>query len=277
MSSISDKLPTLRQRAKVIGTFIDVISWTEAKQLLMKWARARESRYVCICNVHSVVTAIGNGEYRRVVESADMATPDGAPVAWTLRRKGFAKQERINGPDLMWRLCADAEMQGIGIGLFGATQDTLNSLNAELLAAYPLLQITYCVSPPFRPLSVEEDDNICRDINRSGIGLLFVGLGCPRQEAWISDHRGKINAVMLGVGAAFDYHARKISRAPMWMRASGLEWFHRLCSEPRRLWKRYLSTNSLFMIATARDFMSGGFRSRQASRASEAWHESAKG
>jgi N-acetylglucosaminyldiphosphoundecaprenol N-acetyl-beta-D-mannosaminyltransferase len=261
----------------VIGIPIDAISWADARALLMKWATARESRYVCICNVHSVVTAVQEPVFRSVLDGADLATPDGAPVAWTLRRKGFVGQPRINGPDLMWKLCADAQDQKVSIGLFGSSPETLALLNAELSSAFPRLRVVYSVSPPFRSLSEDEDQTVCRDINGSGAGLLFVGLGCPKQEAWMAEHRGRVNAVMLGVGAAFDYHAGTISRAPDWMRSIGLEWFHRLLSEPRRLWKRYFLTNSYFVLATVRDAFRGAFRTRLCRDTSDEPNDIAKG
>lgn len=267
---------TSRKRGYVIGIPIDAVSWAEVQDLLMAWATARESRYVCICNVHSVVTATQNAAFRGVVEGADLATPDGAPVAWTLRRKGFAGQPRINGPDLMWRLCADAQDQGVPIGLFGSTPETLSRLTLALDAAFPALHVRYCVSPPFRRMSDEEDEAICHDINSKGVGLLFVGLGCPKQEAWIAAHRGRVQAVMLGVGAAFDYHAGAVSRAPAWMQSTGFEWLHRLCSEPRRLWRRYLGGNSIFVARTAADFLAGGFGDKKTALAmSKRWRSRA--
>lgn len=254
--------PRPRRRGRVIGIPIDALSWDEARSLLLAWAKARVSRYVAICNVHSVVTATQDAAFRHVIEQADLATPDGAPVAWTLRRKGFRDQPRLNGPDLMWRLCRDAQAEGVSIGLYGSSTTTLSRLEDVLRAAFPKLMIGYSVSPPFRTLSDEEDEEVCRAINASGVGLLFVGLGCPKQESWMSVHRGRIHAVMLGVGAAFDYHAGTIGRAPEWMRSAGLEWLHRLCSEPRRLWRRYFFTNSRFIFETASDLLRGEFGSR---------------
>ena len=251
-----------RRRGNVIGIPIDALSWSGAQARLMAWARARESRSVCICNVHSVVTATQDAAFRTVIQEADMATPDGAPVAWTLRRKGFSAQERINGPDLMWRLCEQAAREGVPIGLYGATQPVLDLLCDILRKAFPGLNIAYCVSPPFRALSDEEDAQVCADINRSGAGLLFVGLGCPKQEKWIAQHRGRVDAVMLGVGAAFDYHAGTLKRAPEWMRASGLEWLHRVSTEPRRLWRRYLVTNSIFIATSVSEWFRGDFARR---------------
>jgi len=247
-----------RTRCDVIGVPIDALDWGTARRVLLEWARMRDSRYVCICNVHSVVTAANDIDYFRVIERADMVTPDGAPVAWTIRRKGFAFQERINGPDLMWKLCADAESANISIGLHGSTEVTLELLCSRLRMAFPRLRIAHSMSPPFRALSASEDQAVVDAVNASGVGLLFVGLGCPKQEKWMAVHRGRISAVMLGVGAAFDFHAGTVSRAPTWMRRNGLEWLHRLLSEPRRLGRRYVVTNTIFILRTLRGWFDGG-------------------
>lgn len=237
--------------APILDSFIDAIIWQEAVGTLLHWAGGRESRYVCICNVHVVVTAKQNPEFRRVVNDADMATPDGMPLVWLLRRMGFPRQERINGPDLMWRLCGEAAEKGISIFLYGSTPDTLGRLVDALKTAFPQLAIAGVYSPPFRPLSDEEDREMTDRVNDSGAHIMFVGLGCPKQEFWMAKHRGKIRTVMIGVGAAFDYHAGTVTRAPLWMQRLGFEWLFRLISEPRRLWKRYLVTNSLFLIYLA--------------------------
>lgn len=244
-----------RQTVPVLGAMIDVVGWDVALERLATWARERESRYVCICNVHSVVTATQNAEFGRVVNEADMATPDGAPVAWMLRRLGHAGQQRINGPDLMWRYCEQAVSRGESIFLYGGMPETLDILQRRLLEAFPGLQVAGAYSPPFRPLSSQEDDEVVERINASGAGVVWVSLGCPKQEKWMAAHRGRVNAVMIGVGAAFDYHAGTIKRAPKWMQNAGLEWLHRLCSEPGRLWKRYLVTNTLFVIYAARQLL----------------------
>jgi|CXWL01.1.fsa_nt_gi N-acetylglucosaminyldiphosphoundecaprenol N-acetyl-beta-D-mannosaminyltransferase len=240
-----------RDGAKVMDTFINAFSWNETLARITIWSKARESRYVCICNVHSVVTASQDGEFRRVVNQADMATPDGMPVAWMLREQGFPGQERINGPDLMWKYCAQAERSGEIMYFYGSTDETLQLLSTKLLAAFPNLRIGGVYSPPFRVLSEAEDEATVASINASGAGVVFVGLGCPKQEKWMAAHRNRIHAVMIGVGAAFDYHAGTVQRAPLWMQRNGLEWLHRLCSEPRRLWKRYFVTNTIFVIGAA--------------------------
>lgn len=210
---------------------------------------------VCICNVHSVVRAWQETEFGRVVNEADMATPDGAPVAWMLRRLGHAGQQRINGPDLMWRYCEQAQLRGEPIFFYGGTEETLARMRVMLLAAFPGLKIVGAISPPFRALTPDEDATIVDQINASGAGVVFVSLGCPKQELWMAAHRGRVHAVMIGVGAAFDFHAGTTRRAPRWMQNSGLEWLHRLLSEPRRLGKRYFVTNSLFIFAAAKQLL----------------------
>jgi N-acetylglucosaminyldiphosphoundecaprenol N-acetyl-beta-D-mannosaminyltransferase len=238
----------------ILDCFIDATLWQKAIDTLLHWAKERQSRYVCICNVHVVVTAKHDPEFRRVVNDADMATPDGMPLVWVLRRMGFQWQERINGPDLMWRLCGQAAEKGLSIFLYGSTPETLERLTNNLKAAFPQLAIAGIYSPPFRRLSDEEDREMIDLINRSGAHIVFAGLGCPKQEFWMAAHRGKVRTVMIGVGAAFDYHAGIVKRAPLWMQQSGLEWLIRLMSEPRRLWKRYLMTNSLFLAYLGLEF-----------------------
>lgn len=244
-----------RAGAQVLGCHIDALAWDDALNRMRSWASLRESRYICICNVHSVITAGRDDQFGQVVAAADMVTPDGAPVAWMLRRLGFAGQQRINGPDLMWKYCGDASSRNESIFLYGGTQETLDKLRQRLHKDFPGLKVAGAYSPPFRAMTEEEDEATVQMINASGAGTVWVGLGCPKQEKWMSAHRGRVRAVMVGVGAAFDYHAGTISRAPAWMRNSGLEWLHRLCSEPRRLWKRYLVTNTLFIFGAARQLL----------------------
>jgi N-acetylglucosaminyldiphosphoundecaprenol N-acetyl-beta-D-mannosaminyltransferase len=248
-------MSTLRSRRAILGAAIDALDWSEAIGRIQAWSQNRESRYVCICNAHSVVTASRDPGFRAVVNAADMATPDGKPVAWMLRRLGFPEQQRINGPDLMWKYCEQAAGTGEAIFLYGGSEETLAILQRRLGDAMPGLRVAGVISPPFRPLSAEEDAAHVERINASGAGTVWVSLGCPKQEKWMAGQRGRINAVMIGVGAAFDYHAGTIKRAPRWMQDWGLEWFHRLASEPRRLWKRYLVTNTLFILGAVRQLL----------------------
>ncbi len=246
----------VRKTGRVLVAQIDAITWADAVDRLMEWARARESRYTVISNVHVVVTASQDPKFHKVVNGADMAVPDGAPVAWMLRWQGFTGQPRISGPDLMWVLCERCAAEGLPVYFYGSTEATLGLLETRLRAAFPDLQMAM-EAPPFRTLTEEEDAAVVARINASRAGFAFVGLGCPKQGHWMAAHRGRVNAVMLGVGAAFDFHAGVINRAPKWMRDNGLEWLHRLCSEPRRLWKRYLVTNTLFILGAARQILFG--------------------
>ncbi|WP_235953483.1 WecB/TagA/CpsF family glycosyltransferase [Noviherbaspirillum galbum] len=245
----------LRKGQPVLEAFIDALTWDEALSRIVNWGAARESRYVCICNVHSVVTTTQDIEFKIAVNNADMATADGAPVAWALRKLGHQGQERINGPDLMIKYLAEAERRGQVVFFYGSTESTLGQLEKTLRQQFPKLRIGGMHAPPFRPLTKEEDDQIVRRINDSGASVVFVGLGCPKQEKWMAEHRDRIHAVMIGVGAAFDYHSGVVKRAPLWWQRHGLEWLYRLASEPRRLFKRYAVTNTLFVLAFTRQLL----------------------
>lgn len=246
-----------RKGQPVLEAFVDALSWDEAVGKITQWGMVRESRYVCICNVHSVVTTTRDIEFKIAVNNADMATPDGAPIAWALRRLGHPAQERINGPDLMMKYLAEAERLDQVVFFYGSTDATLAKLRTALTTQFPLLRVGGSYSPPFRPLSLQEDEQIVDLINASGANVVFVGLGCPKQEKWMAERRGRINAVMIGVGAAFDYHAGVIKRAPLWWQRNGLEWLYRLRSEPRRLFWRYMVTNTLFVTGLLRQFVLG--------------------
>jgi N-acetylglucosaminyldiphosphoundecaprenol N-acetyl-beta-D-mannosaminyltransferase len=213
-----------------------------------RWAAARESRYVCLCNAHSVVTARRDPRFARVLAGADLALPDGAPIAWRMRRRGHPRQQRLSGPDVMWSCCISAAAAGLPVFLLGGTPETLARLAARLRRELPGLRLAGTLAPPFRPMASAEEAAIAARINASGARLVFVGLGCPKQERWMAAQHSRVGAVMLGVGAAFDFHAGVVPRAPRWMQRAGLEWLHRLATEPRRLWRRYLVTNTLFVV-----------------------------
>lgn len=256
--AIADAKPPLgavatatRNIVPVLQAPIDAVSWDGALDRIAKWASRRESRFVCICNSHSVVLAGQDAAFSHAVKEADMATPDGAPVAWMMRKLGVTNQQRINGPDLMWRYCEQAANRHESVYLYGSTPRTLESLRQALIASFPTLTIAGAESPPFRVPTEEEDTATIARMNASGAGTVWVSLGCPKQELWMAGHRGRVRAVMVGVGAAFDYHAGTVRRAPPWMQHGGLEWLYRLATEPRRLWRRYLVTNSLFMWGAA--------------------------
>lgn len=246
-----------RSRGRVVGVPIDALDADAVVAQILSWAAEHESRAVCFANVHSVIHAGYDERHRLALKAADLVAPDGAPVAWTLRFKGFPGQGRVDGPGTMWRLCGEAAATGIRVGLFGSTPETLQALERQLQMAFPALEVAYVCSPPFRDLSPEEEGEVCRAVAAAGVGLLFVGLGCPKQEYWVARQKGQIPAVMLGVGAAFEFHAGTVSRAPAWVRDHGLEWLHRLLSQPRRLWRRYLFSNSLFLGRSFREALLG--------------------
>lgn len=244
------------KRTLILNSRINVITWDEAIRQIVNWGAAHESRYVCVCNVHSVVNAWLDSRYKAIVNGGDMATPDGAPIAWALRRMGFTSQERISGPDLMWKYLAEAERLGQVVFFYGSTEATLAKLRHAVLAQFPGLRIGGTYSPPFGNLTSQEDEMEVDIINAAQPHVVLVGLGCPKQEKWMAAHWSRVNAVMIGVGAAFDYHAGTLKRAPLWWQNHGLEWLYRLTSEPRRLFMRYLITNSLFIIGISKQLLS---------------------
>ena len=231
----------------ILNTPVCALSFEEALETVALWASQRESRCVVFLNVHSLMTGHSDPSFRSVLDRADRVLPDGAPIAWLLKLQGYRRQQRLNGPDFMWRYLANASLRKEKIFLLGGTPETLAALRFRIETRFKGLVVAGSFSPPFRPLTLEEDDLIVQAIHDSGAQTVWVGLGCPKQERWMINHQGKIRAVMLGVGAAFNYHAGTLQRAPRWMQQAGLEWAYRLAREPRALWRRYLVTNSLFL------------------------------
>lgn len=248
----------------LVGVRIDTTSHADAAERVLGWARAGESRYVCAATVHMVMEAHDDPAFRAVVNGADLVTPDGMPLLWGVRLLGEAAATRVRGTDLMSTVCARAGVEGIPIGLYGSTPQVLDRLADVLPKRFPGLRIAYRVSPPFRPLAPSEDEEVVRAIHASGARVLFVGLGCPKQERWMAAHRGRVHLPMVGVGAAFDFLAGVKREAPRWMQNAGLEWSFRLLSEPRRLWRRYAYHNPRFVALLAVQLCGRGRRSRGA-------------
>ena len=222
----------IRTTTEVFGCRIDALSWSDAIETIGDLAERRAACWVSICNVHSVVTADTSRELQHAINHSTMATPDGMPLVWLLRKRGFRHQERINGPDLMLRLCEHLEKSEASIFLYGSTEQTLELLIRRLKALIPKLSIAGSMSPPFREMTPEEDADARERINGSGAGIVFVSLGCPKQELWMARNSGYIDAVLIGVGAAFDYHAGTVKRAQIWVQHIGLEWLALLiCTE----------------------------------------------
>lgn len=227
---------------------VSATNYDEMVDVVMRATKNRESAVISLHSVHAVVEAIRDPELLAKVNRFDAVLPDGQPVRWALNRLyGVGLRERVYGPELMLRLCARAADDAIPIYLYGSTPDVIELLQQKLLARFPALQIAGAESPPFRVLTPEEDDGVVRRINESGAGILFIGLGCPKQDHFAADHADRIRAVQVCVGAAFDFHAGAKPMAPQWMQRHGLEWLYRLSREPRRLWRRYLQTNLIFL------------------------------
>jgi exopolysaccharide biosynthesis WecB/TagA/CpsF family protein len=245
-----ERPPPVRWPRKVdlFGLGVSVTAYDEATAAILEAAREGVPGVVSCHAVHAIVTASRDPALRDKVNTFDMVTPDGQPVRWALNLlHGARLSERVYGPALMLRICGAAAAAGVPIYLYGGNPAVAEKLQSNLLANFPKLHIAGNEAPPFRPLSPEEDRAVVDRINRSGAGVVFIGLGCPKQDLFAYEHRDTIRAVQVCVGAAFDFHAGVKPMAPAWMQRHGLEWFYRLCQEPGRLWRRYLVTNSLFL------------------------------
>ncbi len=243
------------ESTEIFGTNVCATSHLEVLQAIASWIEEPRSRYVCFCNVHMIMEGRDDPSYQRVVNNADLVTPDGMPVVWYLRKHGHPDQERVTGPDLMVNLLLKANEEGWRIGLLGGEPETLEMLRVKFANQYPNLDLAYSHSPPFREPTEREDAEVCNEIRKAGVEVLFVGLGCPKQERWMADHSSELSCVMLGVGAAFQFNSGQVKKAPDWIQRSGMEWFFRLCMEPRRLWKRYAKHNPRFIWLLCREML----------------------
>jgi exopolysaccharide biosynthesis WecB/TagA/CpsF family protein len=242
----------------LFGVRLSATTYDECVALLMDAARRRVPAVAAHLAVHAVVTAATDPAQRERVNAFDIAAPDGQPVRAALNWFfGAGLADRVYGPELMLRLCRAAAREGVGVYLYGSTPEVIARLTRRLPELAPGLTIAGAESPPFRPLTPAEDAETVRRINDSGAGLVFIGLGCPRQEIFAAAHRESIRAVQLCVGAAFDFHAGSKRMAPRWMQRWSLEWLFRLGQEPRRLFKRYLVTNTAFCLLFARKCVTG--------------------
>lgn len=251
------KQPTSRH---VVGIRVDATNYEGAAELVIGWADAPVARYVCVANVHMAMEAHDSSEFCGIVNAAALVTPDGMPLVWMLRRLGIPAQTRVYGPTLMLHVCKAAETASVPIGLYGGTPDSLVKMRSYLAEHYPRLDVAYAYPPPFRPLTAEEDAEVVTEINASGARILFVGLGCPKQERWMAAHQAALPLVQLGVGAAFDFHSGRVRQAPKWMQDRGLEWLFRLAAEPRRLFRRYAVQNPRFVYLACRQLMRTNLR-----------------
>lgn len=244
-----NKQPVLMSTT-ILGTRIHAVSIHQAITCISEWAKQQQSSIVCFCNVHGLISAQSDPLLYGALSKADLALPDGAPIAWIMRKRLWPDQARLNGPDVMWMLLAEAEQENLTVYFFGSTTDTVVRLIQNIKTTFPDLIIAGYSSPPYTSGAIDlaRAASDALHINQSGAHIVFVGLGCPKQEKWMALQYQQINAVMLGVGAAFDYHAGTLRRAPLTWQHAGFEWLYRISQEPLRLLPRYIFTNTIFLI-----------------------------
>ena len=231
----------------ILGVNINVTNMQDTVNIIIENLDILKGNYICVSNVHTTVMSYEDESYRNIQNNGFMALPDGKPLSIVSKKRGFKEAERVTGPDLMEEIFKISEEKGYRHYFYGSTQNTLNRLEEKLNKKYPNIKIVGMFSPPFRKLTQEEDKVIIDNINNTNPDFIWIGLGAPKQEIWMREHRNKVNGLMLGVGAGFDYHADNISRAPKWMQNWGLEWLYRLLQDPKRLFKRYFETNFKFI------------------------------
>lgn len=232
----------------LLGVQISAVNLEQAVTRILDAVASGVRGWICVRDAHGLVLCQSDPELRRAHNDAFLVTPDGMPLVWALRLGGWRTAGRVYGPDLMGALFAAGQRQGLRHFLYGATPDVLDKLEARLLARYPQARIVGRHAPPFRPLTGAEETEVARLVDGSGADVVWVGLSTPKQELWMARMRDRLAAPMLiGVGAAFDFHAGMKAQAPRWLQRSGFEWLFRLCTEPRRLWRRYTRTIPLFI------------------------------
>lgn len=237
------------QKADIGGVKVDAVNLQSAWEIIDGWIRSQAKTYVCVAPVSTIVSCHEDANYRRVVNQAGMVTPDGMPVVWLARRRGFKNVERTYGPDLMLKVCAEGNERGYRHFFYGGTEDVCSKLKDVLQARFPQIAIAGMYAPPFRDLTDYENERVMNMINSARPDILWVGLGSPKQDFWMHQNRAQLNVpVMIGVGAAFDFLSGSKPQAPRWMQRGGLEWLFRLGCEPKRLWKRYLMGNTKFLL-----------------------------
>jgi exopolysaccharide biosynthesis WecB/TagA/CpsF family protein len=241
--------PLWPSKYDVLGVEVSATTYTDAANVMLTAAKRKRGGLVTALAVHGVVEASTKPDYNAVIKDYDMVTPDGQPVRVALNSLHGAKlASRVAGPDLMLLVCERCAAEGVSIYLYGSTVQVVTTLSKRLIEKFPQLKVAGCEPSLFRPITPEESRQLADRINASGAGIVFIGLGCPLQEKFSHQHRELFNAVQFCVGAAFDFHAGMKRRAPHWMREIGMEWFYRMMQEPRRLCKRYITTNALFIV-----------------------------
>lgn len=250
----------------IISQIVTSLSFQQQNQTIIQWAANSESRFILVANCHMLMESHYSPSFNNVLQSADLVTPDGMSLVWAKRLLGQRHQMHAAGMDIFLALCQESSKQGLSVFFVGSQKDILGRIRLRLDNEFPGLKIAGMAPLPFRPLTREEDELLTDQINESGAGIVFVSLGCPKQEFWMSAHKGKIQAVMIGMGGVFPIYAGLQMRAPRWIRESGLEWLYRLLREPRRLWKRYGTTIPpfiwLFLVQTLSRSVAGSLSSQ---------------
>lgn len=236
-----------QNRVRVVSLFPDVVTHSSAIAKIAELVREKNGGYVCFSTVHMLMESYDNNEFAAKVNGADLIVTDGMPIVWMQKFQGKKTASRVRANDLMISLCEFAAENNLSVGFYGGKQEVIDAIRAKAEKDLPNLQISYAFSPPFRALTDEEDKQITAAINATKPDILFMGLGCPKQENWMSAHKNNLQAVMLGVGASFDFYAGNVKESPAWLGKFGLEWLFRLTQEPKRLWRRYLILNPRFM------------------------------
>jgi N-acetylglucosaminyldiphosphoundecaprenol N-acetyl-beta-D-mannosaminyltransferase len=250
--------PTLSMnRSKVIKSWINTGNFSDFIQRIYELSESQKSSYVCFANVHMVMEAYKDPLFNEVMDKADLVTPDGRPLSLYMRLFDGIKQARVAGMDVVPALVAEADKRGKSVFFYGSTDDILDKIKERMAKDFPNARLAGTYSPPFRQLTEEEDAEIVKMINDSKPDLLFVALGCPKQEKWMSSHKDRVEACMLGVGQAYLTFTGMEKRLPQWARNLSLEWVYRLVQDPKRLWKRYLVTNSWFLWLVLGNFVKG--------------------
>jgi N-acetylglucosaminyldiphosphoundecaprenol N-acetyl-beta-D-mannosaminyltransferase len=247
------------QSREILGVRVDATNYERATEQIVSWASSGLSRYVSLCTVNQIMEARDSSGYAQVMREADLVTSDGMPLVWLLKRLGIPNATRVYGPDLMPLVLSAAARRGVPVGFYGGSSTVLDRLVNLARQRFQGLQIAYAEAPPFRAATAEEDESSIQNLNASGVRILFVGIGSPKQERWMHAHRDRLHCVMIGVGAAFDFLTGAKPQAPRWMQRSGLEWLFRLSSEPSRLWRRYLLQNPRFLALVLSEFLRGRF------------------
>ncbi len=252
---------SIKPAINLLGSPVTALSFDTQIKTMLEWARNYESRFVCIANVHMLMEAYWNSQFSSILKNADIVAPDGMPLVWMMKLMGVRQQNRVAGTDVLLELCRLATEQNTSIFFLGSEETTLKKMRVKLEQKFPALEIADMVSLPFRPLTPTEDEAIVQKIHQSKAALVLVSLGCPKQEHWMHEHKGKIQAVMIGLGGAFPVLAGIHKKAPLWIQNLGLEWLYRLIQEPRRLWKRYAYTIPPFLWLSLRQLITSKYQS----------------